>query len=238
MAPDDGQIAPDGGEMVSRRECHQIPHASPAPKSRSPNPASPLPRRSRAALAEPAVSPLSRLAPPSAAACVTPVHGEAPGGGDRMEDRPHSVPMAASPQVLVTSWRDGELVAVWQTASSAAAAAPQLPAPPKPPPAAQPAAALPQAAAPHVLLTPQAPLTPSERPMPLGGDPAAQAQTGSPLPALQLPRLYSSRTLPRSPALSCALTWPPRSSPFPQVLTLYTATPHDTPGGDAPLPLR
>ena len=43
MAPDD-QMAPDGGEMVSRRECHQIPHASPATKSRSPNPASPLPR--------------------------------------------------------------------------------------------------------------------------------------------------------------------------------------------------
>ena len=214
VAPDD-QMAPDGGEMVSRRECHQIPHASPAPKSRSPNPASPLPRRSRAALAEPAVSPLSRLAPPSAAACATPVHGEAPGGGDRMGDRPHSVPMAASPQVLVTSWRDGELVAVWQTASSAAAAAPQLSAPPKPPPAAQPAAALPQAAAQQVLLTPQALRTPSEKPMSLGSDPAAQAQTSQLTSACRTLHALS-RALLHSPVLSrrAATEQPPRDPTY------------------------
>ena len=125
------QMAPDDGEMTSRRECrHHSPHALSAAELRSPSPASPLPRRPRASLAEPIVS-------------------------------PHPMLMAA--------------------------AVPQLSPPPQPPPATtSPAAppqaaaatassvALPQAAAPRALPTPSKKHY-SRPPMPLGGDPAAQA---------------------------------------------------------------
>ena len=125
------QMALDDGETASRRECrHHSPHAASAPESRSPNPASPLPRRPRASLAEPVVSPHPML-----------MAAAAPQLSPPPQPTPATTSPAAPPQAAAA------------TASSAA---------------------LPQAAAPQALPTPSKKHY-SRPPMPLGGDPAAQA---------------------------------------------------------------